>query len=312
MLRTFQFNKLFFLLLILFGSQFAFGKPITPKITSESSLGTESNPIKISLVPGQDVRLLEDQGRRLEKWFLKDAGLYTKVVVPINFITVVESLGSKRADMAFMNTFGYVLAHEKYQARVRLTGITYGRSYYHGQIIAHVDGPKSIEELNGKKIAFVDPASTSGHILALKLFKEKKIKPKEVIFAGRHDSVALMVYQKRVDAGATYNVGEDHGIPQDARKLLLTQYPDVFEKVKILALTGPVPNDPVVFRKDFPIDTQEKFVASVKRFFKDPEGLKVMDQLYHMTDVKDATDADYVPVRKMLLDIGKSANELIK
>lgn len=280
--------------------------------TKSDVLGSASNPVKISLVPGQDTKVLEDNGNKLAAFLEKEIGLKFRVDVPVSFIAVVEALGTKRADIAMMNTFGYLLAHEKFGARVRLIGLFKGTDEYWGQIIARTDGPKTLKDLNGKKFAFVDPASTSGHLLAVKLFRDAGIKPKEFIFAGRHDSVALMVYQKRVDAGATFHALPDNGEPQDARKLIKQQYPDVYDKVRILAKTGPIPNDPIVFRKDFPVDLQEKIVASIKNYLKTPDGKVVLDGLYHMDGVKDATDADYDNIRKTLLDLGASASEYVK
>ncbi|MBX3040023.1 MAG: phosphate/phosphite/phosphonate ABC transporter substrate-binding protein [Bdellovibrionaceae bacterium] len=280
--------------------------------TSEAPLGSKSRPINIGLVPGQNPKTLEVNGRHLADFLEKEIGLKFQVHVPVSFIAVVEALGTKRIDMAMMNTFGYLLAHEKHGARVRLIGLFKGTDEYYGQIIAHVDGPKTLEQLNGKKVAFVDPASTSGHLMAIRLFKERGIKPQDVVFAGRHDTVAMMVYQKRVDAGATYHALPDNGEPQDARKLIAPQYPDVFKKVRILARTGPIPNDPIVFRKDFPIEIQEQVVVALRKYVKTPEGLKALDDLYHMSDFRDATDADYENVRKMLLEAGKSASDFIK
>lgn len=274
-------------------------------------LGSPQNPVKICLVPGQDPKTLEENGHGLKLWLEKDLGLSFEVFVPMSFIAVVEALGTKRADIALMNTFGYLLAHEKHGARVRLIGLFKDQDVYAGQIIAHVDGPKTLKDLDGKKFAFVDPASTSGHLLAVKLLKDSGAKPKEYIFAGRHDSVVTMVYQKRVDAGATFFALPDKGVPQDARKLVLTQYPDVFDKVRIIGKTQNIPNDPVVFRKEFPLDLQEKIVASMKTYIKTPEGAKVMDGLYHMNGFKDATDDDYKGVRQMLLELGKKAGDLI-
>ncbi|WP_413289156.1 phosphate/phosphite/phosphonate ABC transporter substrate-binding protein [Bdellovibrio sp. HCB337] len=280
--------------------------------TSKSEIGTKENPIKISLVPGQDTKLLQENGKKLEAYLEEKTGLPFDVTVPVNFVAVIEALGSKRADMAIMNTFGYLLAHEKYGAEAALTGVHKGRKVYWGQVIARKDGPKSIRELEGKTIAFVDPSSGSGFVLPTKLLKDQKVRPKEVVFAGRHDSVVTMVYQKRVDAGATYHTPEDNGVPQDARKLLLTQYPDIFEKVVIIAKTDPIPNDPVVFRKDFPPELRKTIVEVIKKMMKDEQGGKIMYDLYYMDDFQDATHKDYESVEKMLLEIGKSAQDFVK
>jgi len=280
--------------------------------SNKSEIGTSANPIKISLVPGQDTKLLQENGKKFEAYLEEKTGLAFDVNVPASYVAVIEALGSNRADLAIMNTFGYIIAQEKYGAEAALTGVFKGREVYWGQIIARKDGPKSIKELNNKRIAFVDPSSGSGFVLPSKLLKDENVKPKEVVFAGRHDSVVTMVYQRRVDAGATYHTPIDNGVPQDARKLVVTQFPDVFDKIAIIAMTEPIPNDPVVFRKDFPADVRKTVVDTIKKMVKDEKGAKIIYDLYYMDDFKDANPKDFDKVKQMLLDLGKSANELIK
>lgn len=273
--------------------------------TKNQELGSVDRPVVFTLVPGQDVRVMETEGKSLENWFKKDLGLHITVRVPMNFLAVVESLGSKRTDIALMNTFGYVLAHSKYKARARLIGIYNNTDVYWGQIITRVDsGINKIEDLQGKKFAYVDAASTSGHILPKKLFEEKKIQPKEIVFAGKHDSVVIKVYQGQVDAGATYHVLQRPSFPpEDARMLVKTQYPDIFEKVKILEKTGPIPNDPVVFRFDFPEDLEQKIITSLKKFIQTENGKKTMLALYHMDGLKDTDDSHFNKARDLYKDI---------
>ncbi|MBS1968813.1 MAG: phosphate/phosphite/phosphonate ABC transporter substrate-binding protein [Bdellovibrionales bacterium] len=280
--------------------------------TTKTEVGTPGNPIKISLVPGQDTKLLEENGKELEAYLKEKTGLPFEVNVPSSFIAVIEALGSKRADMAIMNTFGYIIAHDRYGAEAALTGVYKGRDVYWGQIIARKDGPKTLKDLNNKKIAFVDPSSGSGFVLPSKLLKDEKVQPKEVVFAGRHDSVVTMVYQRQVDAGATYHTPAENGEPQDARKLVKTQFPDVFDQIVIITKTDAIPNDPVVFRKDFPPELKKTVVDALKKMVKDEKGGKILYNLYHMDDFKDANLKDYDKVQQMLLDLGKSANDLIK
>jgi phosphonate transport system substrate-binding protein len=280
---------------------------------NSNELGSAKNPIKFYLVPAQDILTLAEQGKVLQEYLKKDLDLEVKVELPVNYVAVVEAFGSKRADVAILNTLGYVLAHEKYGVEARLKLVNRGRDEYYGQIIARDDGPKSIKELNGKKFAFVDPASTSGYLLPQVLFKREGIKIKDHVFAGKHDSVVLAVYQKQVDAGATfYTPPDDDGTPKDARWLLRTEYPDVYKKIKILQLTGPIPNDPLIFRKDMPEELKAKITASLVKYIKTPDGAKVLKDLYHITDFKEASDKDYDKIRDYLKEVGMTANDFIK
>lgn len=281
---------------------------------NSAELGSAENPIKLYLVPAQDMMTLVEQGKVLEAYLAKDLGLSFHVEVPVSYVAVVEAMGSKRADVAILNTLGYVLANEKYGAEARLKFVNRGRDSYNGQIIVRADsGIKTVKQLNGKKFAYVDPASTSGYLLPSLLFRKEGVKLKETIFAGKHDTVVLAVYQKKVDAGATfYTPPDDDGTPKDARWLLRTQFPDVYDKIKILQLTDTIPNDPLVFRKDMPEELKEKIAASFERYIKTPEGAKVLKDLYHITEFKRASDRDYDAVRAYLKELGKTAQDFVK
>jgi len=285
-----------------------------PGCTSKrKQLGSEGNPIKIFFVPSVDANLITQNAKVFEEHLQKTTGLHFRASIPASYVAVVEAFGTSRADVAILNTFGYILAHERYGAQALLSGIRFGQPTYRSQIIARSDGPiKKIEDIKGKKFAFVDPASASGYLLPAKLLKDKGIKPAQTVFAQKHDNVVSMVYQKQVDAGATYYSPPAEGKIQDARRLVKTQYPDVEQKIKIVALTEDIPNDPVVFRKDLPEEFKKKIVDSLLSWIKTDEGKKAFNELYSMTDLRRASDHDYDKVRAMLKELGTSVHSLVK
>jgi phosphonate transport system substrate-binding protein len=287
--------------------------PFLNACTHRAEIGTKSNPIKIYLVPGQDAKVLQDNGELMRKYFQNVLQLEVEVRVPTSYIAIVEAFGSKRVDIALMNPFGYILAHDKYGAIAKLRGVYKGRSEYRSQILVKKDSPfQKVEDLQGKTFSFVDPTSTSGYLLPAKIFKEKKITFKETVFAGKHDTSVTMLYQGKVDAAATYYAPDDEGIPQDARKLVKKQFPDVFEKTRILLITDPIPSEPVVFRKDLPAELSEKLLKTMLDFSQTKEGAAVLETLYHTNGFRRTSDEDYAPIRAILKELGKSAEDLIQ
>jgi phosphonate transport system substrate-binding protein len=280
--------------------------------TSNTEVGTKKNPIKLFLIPGQDAQILEDNGKKVTEFLEKKTNLHFDIKVPTSYIAVVEAFGSKKADVAIMNTFGYILAHEKYGVEAKLMGIHFGQKYYQGQIITRKGHLKSLEDINGKKFAYVDPASTSGFLMPTDLMRKKNIKPKEFVFAGKHDTVIAMLYQKQVDAGATFYTPSKNGVPQDARKLVLTQFPDVFEKIEILKLTDPIPNDPIVFRSELDQEIKEKIKHALIEYLKTDDGKDTFMKLYNMNGVISVDDTHYDQIRNTLKELGKTAQEFIK
>lgn len=282
-----------------------------------AELGSAENPVKLHFVPSVDAKVIEDNSKAFKEYLEKNTPYKFEIQIPQSYIAVVEAFGTKRADVAAFNTFGYILAHDKYGAEAKMTVLRHGLATYQSQFIVKADSSiKKLEDLAGKKIAFVEPASTSGYLLPLKTLKEKNIVPKETVFAGKHDNVVSMVYQGQVDAGATFYsppAKDDAGVMQmeDARRLVLTQYPDVEKKVVILSLSEPITNDPIVFRKDMPEDMKTKIVDSMMKFVETPEGKAAFKAIYGITEVKKATDSDYDAARAMLKSTGANAEELL-
>lgn len=269
-------------------------------------LGTAENPIKLHLVPSLDAKVLGDNSKTLQTYLESHTPYKFKITIPQSYVAVVESFGTNRADVAAINTFGYYKAHKAYGVEARLTVIRYGLATYQSQFLARADGPiKTLKDLQGKKMAFVDPSSTSGYLLPLKTLNDRKIKPKETVFAMRHDAVVSMIYQKQVDAGATYYSPPQNGEMEDARRTVKTQYPDIEKKVKIIELSEPIPADPIVFRKDIPEEMKEKIVEALMLFAATEEGKKSMDLMLGATNFKRSTDADYDSVREMFRQLAE-------
>lgn len=280
-----------------------------------AELGTAENPVKLHFVPSVDAKVIEDNSKKFQEFLEKNTPYKYEITIPQSFIAVVEAFGTKRADVAAINTRGYVIAHEKYGTEARLTVVRHGSSTYQSQFITKAGSSiKKIEDLAGKKVAFVEPASTSGYLLPLKTLKDKKIEPKETVFAGKHDNVVSMVYQGQVDAGATFYSPpskDEKGVEkmEDARRLVLTQYPDVEKKVVIISLSDPITNDPIMFRKEMPEEMKTKITDAMIAFVATPEGKEAFNAIYGVTEVKKATDADYESVRNMIKMLEKDTAE---
>jgi phosphonate transport system substrate-binding protein len=285
---------------------------------NNAELGSEKNPIKLHFVPSVDSKVIESNSKTFKDYLEKETGYKFEVTIPQSYVAVVEAFGTKRADIAAINTFGYLMANQKYGVEAKMTVIRHGSAMYQSMFIAKTDSKiKTIEDLKGKKVAFVDPASTSGYILPLKLLKDKNVEAKETVFALKHDNVVSMVYQGQVDAGAAFyspshknDKGENE--IEDARRLVKTQYPDVEKKISIISMSEEIPNDPFVFRKELTEEMKNKVIDAMMKFVETPEGKDAFKAIYGVTALKKATDADYDSVRGMLKTVGKSADDLMK
>lgn len=280
----------------------------------DGKLGSDDNPVKLYFTPSVDAETITTNSEHFLKFLEKETGLAFKSGVPANYVAVVEAFGSKRADIAVMNSFGYIMTNKKYGADAKLRVLRYGEDHYRGQIIAHVDaGITKVGDIKGKRFAFTDPSSTSGYMFPLKILKENNAEPGNTTFAQKHDNVVTMVYQGQVDAGATYySPPSKDGEIRDARSRVKTQFPDVEDKVKIIEITEKIPNDPFVFRKDLPTEVASKFIAAVKKYLSTPEGKKIFKTIYSVEGIVDATDKDYDGLRAMIQSVGIDTEKMLK
>lgn len=274
-----------------------------------AEVGTEQNPVKLYFVPSVDVKVLEDSSKKTKEFLEKETGYKFEISIPQSYVAVVEAFGTERADVAALNSYGYYLAHSKYKAQAKLTVLRHGSNTYQSQFIVKAGSSiKSLADFKGKKIAFVDPASASGYLLPLKMLRDKGIEPSETVFAMKHDNVVSMVYNGQVDGGATFHTPAHDGQIEDARRLVKTQYPDVEQKVQVIQLSDPIPNDPIVFRENLPEEMKNKIAEAFLKFVKTDEGKAAFKAIYGVDDFKTATDADYNTV----LTLGKIAEEVMK
>ncbi|MFO7660370.1 MAG: phosphate/phosphite/phosphonate ABC transporter substrate-binding protein [Candidatus Cloacimonadaceae bacterium] len=287
---------------------------LTVSCVNKAPLGSKKNPIKMYFVPSMEANKVVTSGEAIADFLEQETGYFFKVAVPTSYAAVIEAMGTKEADIAWLATYAYILAHDKYGAEVRLSTVRNGLDKYRGQFVARADSKiNSIEDIEGKVIAFTDAASTSGFIYPSAVLQEREIKPKDYFFAGGHPQAILAVYSKRADIACTYwSPPDQDDVPQDARLKLIETYPDVLEKIAIVGYTDWIPNDTVTIRKDFPQDIEDRIITALVEYVATSEGRQVMKDLYDIDGLNKATDADYNIVRQTLKTLGKDPTDFLK
>lgn len=280
---------------------------------ANKKLGTRQNPIKMYFVPSLEAGKVVASGEAIAAALNEATGYHYKVAVPTSYAAVIEALGSYQADIAWLPTYAYVLAKQKFDANVRLMTVRNGLKSYRGQFVAADQNIKSLEDINGKIIAYTDAASTSGYIYPSAMLKQKGIVPNDHIFAGGHPQAILAVYSGRADVACTYwSPPDSSGMPMDAREKLLETHKDIFEKIHIVDFTEWIPNDTVTFRKNLPEELELEVVKALYDFAQSEQGEKTLKSLYDVDGLEHASDADYEVVRSTLRALNMDPAEMLK
>ena len=263
-------------------------------------LGSVKNPLKMIFVPSGDSQTILEGGGEIARLLSQATGLTVKSSVATSYAAATEAMGAGKVDIGWLATFSYVLAKEKYDVDLLFIVSRFGSPMYRGQIVARVDsGIESLSDLKNKTFAFVDPASTSGHIFIKTLLLINGYQPdtffSKSLFAGSHNAVIFSVLRGEVDAGATYD---------DARTAIAKTHPIVFDQIKVVAYTQDIPNDTVCVRKELDPEIKEKIRKGLKSISKTKEGSNILKKIYGISGLMDF-DTLFDPVRRAqrLLDM---------
>ena len=278
-------------------------------VAQKKALGSEENPIVWAFVPSGEMERVSAGAQQVADLLHDKTGYYFKTLVATEYAGVIEALRANppTAHMTSLATFAYIMAADMGVAQAALVSVRNKSPFYNGEVIARAgSGITKLADLKGKTFARVDPLSTSGWIIPMLTMRAAGIVPErdlKLVDAGSHDAVVAAVYNGDVQAGACY---------VDARTRIEKDKPDVMEKVVVLQVSAPIPNDGVQFSPTVPKDMRDKVVKAILELVKTDEGKKAINVAYQWTDLVEKDDTFYDPFRQVLQAAGVKAADLLK
>ncbi|HUM11534.1 MAG TPA: putative selenate ABC transporter substrate-binding protein [Myxococcaceae bacterium] len=160
-------------------------------------------PLRVSMIPATDPSKMLREAEPLVARLEKATGRKVTLTIPQNYAAVVEALVQGQVDVAHLGGFTFVQANKRAGA-IPLVQRDRDREF-HSKFITARDDVRSLRDLAGKRFAFGDVNSTSGHLMPAYFMRKEGVDPAVVdqaIYTGGHDATALAVAERRVDAGA--------------------------------------------------------------------------------------------------------------
>jgi phosphonate transport system substrate-binding protein len=165
----------------------------------------EENVLRVSAIPDEAPTELQRKFAPLGKYLEKELGMPVKFVPVSDYAAVVESLATRKLDLAWLGGFTFV------QAKIKTNGTAIPLvqreedSKFTSRFITADPAITSLAQLKGKTFAFGAPSSTSGHLMPRYFLQKDGINPdkdfKTVAFSGAHDATVAFVASGKADAG---------------------------------------------------------------------------------------------------------------
>jgi phosphonate transport system substrate-binding protein len=253
-------------------------------------------PLHLVLTPSQKPTDLLAAGEDFGKALGHLIGLPVRVTVASDYAAVIEALRNRTADLAFVHPAGYVLANREAKAMIVARNLWHGKATFTSRIYVRKEaGLKTVEDLRGKTIAFVDPASSSGYIYPMLLLMQRGLvkgrDPKtffrEVVFSGSHDASMQALLHGHVDAIASFDMAREQYLKDPAQR----------DKIAWVAETPPIPEAGIAAREGLDPAVVNRVRAALIQM-RGPSYAALLKRVYDIDGFEAAEDKDYDPVRQ--------------
>lgn len=260
----------------------------------EASVGTPANPLVVLLSPAH-APAAPAALAYIQEHLQKATGLTVRVETAATPGAAINPFGSGKADAGLLTLEEFLVAREEYGVQPGLQALRGDRlADYEGVLLARAaGGPKTVADLAGMKVGFVGPYSVSGFTLPVVFLEKAGVKAEREFSAG-HDENVRKLLDGRLAAAATY--------ARQAGK---------HKELRVLAVTGRVPNEPLVFRCDLAEAKREAVKAAFVGLADSKEGRKALGAVADITGFRPVSAEVYRPLHEMLRAGGKSVYDLM-
>ena len=260
----------------------------------------QKNTISIGVVsddPAKKIKLFQPTVDYLADRLSDNQTNYTgKVVVAETMEKAEGLLNQQNLDIFLESPFSSVLVSKKTGSKIFLRRWKDGVAEYHSIFIVKKNSSiGTLNDINGKTIAFEDPGSTSGYFLpkAYLLQKGFNLSQSSVqnnilfVFSGSGENTPLWVIEGKVDAGAISNM--------DLEKLPVS----IREQLKVIDRTVDVPRHVVSHRSGLDPSIVERIGQIFMNMDKDPEGIEILNKTEKTKKFDELSEDMFLNISKM-------------
>mgnify|MGYP000940813592 FL=1 len=260
-------------------------KAISPCMAADA----DPDMLKVALLPDENASELIKRNEPLKNYLEAKLNKKVELIVTTDYSSMIEAMRFGRIDLAYFGPLSYVLAKSKSDIEPFAAMVKNGKPTYRSVIIANANaGIESFEDIEGKKMAYGDQASTSSHLIPKSILQENGLTAKtnyEEHFVGSHDAVAVNVANGNADAG---------GLSEVIFNSLLSRGLIDKADIKVIGYSKDYPQYPWAMRSNLNNDLKQK----IKVTFINLDNAEVLKS-FKAEGFAAVTDSDYDVIRDM-------------
>jgi phosphonate transport system substrate-binding protein len=267
-----------------------------PCAAAEHALRPRREHLVIGLIPEVNIFKQKARFNLLGAYLTRRIGVDVQFTVLSRYGNILETFEAEQLDGAFFGSFTGALAIERLGVIPLARPVNLdGTSTYHGYLFVRKDsGISDAEGMRGKRMAFVDRATTAGYVFPLAWLRQQGVAEPERLFAetwftGSHDAAIAAVLDRKADVGAA-----KHPVWDRVR----AESPRVDRELIILASSPSVPSNGLCVSKLLEPDLREALRRALLDLDGEPEGASVLRELGVLKFIE-ATAGDYAPVLEL-------------
>lgn len=189
-----------------------------------------------------------------------------------DYAGVMQGLVAGQLDAAQLGASGYAGIYLQDPEAVEPVFVALeadGSDGYYAMMYTRADsGIESIEDMEGRTLAFADPNSTSGYLVPKAELEMAGIEIDSYFastgFGGGHEQAVVAVLNGQFDAGVTWTSGvgeESEGFSRGALRSMVDKGLLDMSDLRIIWTSNLIPNGPWVVRKDAPQEAKDIAIA---------------------------------------------------
>lgn len=227
-------------------------------------------------------------------------GSKVEVVPTGSYSALLAAVEERRAALAWMPPLVYVQARAATPIHLLAQSVRHGSRAFRGALFVKAGSPyETIKDLQGKRVGWVDPHSTAGHLLPRKAILDAGLDPEDLFsdqsFIGSHRGVARAVYGGEVQVGATYvHLGASGEILSAGWR-----HTDEDSAFRVLATSDDVPADAIGATDALPEELRRDFTAALLELGQDAEASKLLMELFQAIAFEEPDPDSYEVVEQL-------------